>query len=475
MVAVLDGATEARIITDYTGSSKVAAVTPNWNTTPDSDDSFIIYLPEGIQLTQANVSHWNSLATVALPLTPTTAGRALDVSAGGNAGIDWANVEAPTTALNLSATNIDVDQVVASVSGAVGSVTGAVGSVTGAVGSVTGHTAQTGDNFARLGAPAGASIAADLAAIEAQTDDIGAAGAGLTALASAANLATLDGKVDTVDNFLDTEIAALIALSYTRTGTAQAGGATTITLDAGAPVTDDLYNNQIIVITAGTGAGQARFIADYTGSSRIATVTTWVTNPSSDSVFYILPFGAIPGATAPTATEIRQELDANSTKLDATISSRATPAQVNTEADTALTDYGALKPTVGGRTLDVSAGGEADANLVQVGGSTTSVSALATSIATLLAGAVVGSGTADSGTTMTMVDAARTEADANYWLWATLLFTSGTLAGQGTTHHGVRHGDGHHHLYPTDDAGRRDAHVSHSRGGAGSGCRPPQH
>lgn len=41
---------------------------------------------------------------------------------------------------------------------------------------------QTGDSFARLGAPAGASIAADLAVIEAQTDDIGVAGAGLTAI-----------------------------------------------------------------------------------------------------------------------------------------------------------------------------------------------------------------------------------------------------------------------------------------------------
>jgi len=64
-------------------------------------------------------------------LRPTTAGRQLDVSAGGEAGIDWANIGSPTTAVNLSATNIDVDQVVASVSGAVASVTGAVGSVTG--------------------------------------------------------------------------------------------------------------------------------------------------------------------------------------------------------------------------------------------------------------------------------------------------------------------------------------------------------
>jgi hypothetical protein len=60
---------------------------------------------------------------------PTTSGRSLDVSATGEAGIDWANIGSPTTAVNLSATNIDVDQVVASVSGAVGSVTGSVGSV----------------------------------------------------------------------------------------------------------------------------------------------------------------------------------------------------------------------------------------------------------------------------------------------------------------------------------------------------------
>lgn len=47
---------------------------------------------------------------------------------------------------------------------------------------LTGHTVQTGDSYARLGAPAGASVSADIAAIEAQTDDIGVAGAGLTAV-----------------------------------------------------------------------------------------------------------------------------------------------------------------------------------------------------------------------------------------------------------------------------------------------------
>ncbi len=41
-------------------------------------------------------------------LKPTTAGRALDVSAGGEAGVDWANVGSPTTTLNLSGTTVGV-------------------------------------------------------------------------------------------------------------------------------------------------------------------------------------------------------------------------------------------------------------------------------------------------------------------------------------------------------------------------------
>lgn len=40
------------------------------------------------------------------------------------------------------------------------------------------------------------------------------------------------------------------------------------------------------------------------------------------------------------------------------------------------------------------------------------------------------SGTSDSGTTTTMVDAARTEADTDYWKGNLILFTSGTIAGQ---------------------------------------------
>jgi hypothetical protein len=93
------------------------------------------------------------------------------------------------------------------------------------------------------------------------------------------------------------------ALQSIRSGTAQSGTATSITLDSGASAVNSFYNRALLVITGGTGIGQARFITDYSGSSKIASVDNWATNPDSTSQFVILPFAAIPGATAPTATD----------------------------------------------------------------------------------------------------------------------------------------------------------------------------
>lgn len=78
------------------------------------------------------------------------------------------------------------------------------------VNTLDGHTAQTGDAYARLGAPAGASVSADIAAIEAQTDDIGAAGAGLTAVPWNANWdAEVQSEVEDALGAANTELAAV--------------------------------------------------------------------------------------------------------------------------------------------------------------------------------------------------------------------------------------------------------------------------
>ncbi len=76
-----------------------------------------------------------------------------------------------------------------------------------------------------------------------------------------------------------------------RAATAQAGAASTITLDASASGTDDTYAGYRIRITSGTGAGQGnRLITDYVGATKIATIgPDWTTNPDNTSVFEIYP------------------------------------------------------------------------------------------------------------------------------------------------------------------------------------------
>jgi len=71
-------------------------------------------------------------------------------------------------------------------------------------------------------------------------------------------------------------------------GTAQAGASTTITLASGASGSNDTYNNYSILLTGGTGSGQLNIITDYVGSSKVATVSSWSTNPDNTTTYEII-------------------------------------------------------------------------------------------------------------------------------------------------------------------------------------------
>ena len=72
-------------------------------------------------------------------------------------------------------------------------------------------------------------------------------------------------------------------------GTAQAGGSTTITLESGESSTDDFYNGRVIELTGGTGDKQARQITDYDGTTKVATVdSAWAVNPDNTTTYQIL-------------------------------------------------------------------------------------------------------------------------------------------------------------------------------------------
>jgi hypothetical protein len=91
-------------------------------------------------------------------------------------------------------------------------------------------------------------------------------------------------------------------------GTATAGAASTITLAVGASALTDFYNNALIVITAGTGVGQARTITAYVGGTRIATVDrVWGTNPNGTSQYMIVPSAQAPLDTTSIAAAVWDE------------------------------------------------------------------------------------------------------------------------------------------------------------------------
>lgn len=150
--------------------------------------------------------------------------------------------------------------------------------------------------LAKLGTPAGASVSADIAAIKAETasiqtdtndlqTQIGAAGAGLTAVASATNLATLTAYVDTevaaikaktdnlpalpaneatlttITGYLDTEVAAILAAVDTEVAAIKTvtdalpnGGAlTTITNNVAAILADTGTDGVVVASGSKTG------------------------------------------------------------------------------------------------------------------------------------------------------------------------------------------------------------------------------
>lgn len=207
--------------------------------------------------------------------------------------VNWANVSNPTTALDLSGTDIQLVDTVTTYTGntvqtgdnfarigaagagltninlpnqtmdITGNLSGSVGSVTGAVGSVTGHTNQTGDTYALANGAAGF-VAIDTV-VDAILVDTAAGGAGPWTTGAGTGLTPL------------------------ASGTAQSGTASTVVLASASTFANDELNGNTIKITSGTGAGQARVITDYVGATDTATVTpNWTTNPSSDSVYEVV-------------------------------------------------------------------------------------------------------------------------------------------------------------------------------------------
>lgn len=153
------------------------------------------------------------------------------------------------------------------------------------------------DVYDRIGAPTGASIAADIAGVPSDVWDEILTGA-------THNIATSAGR-------RVREIGAFAIHS----GTAQAGNSHSITLAATASPSDaayhGIYNRNLLVLTDNTGVGQTRTIVDYDAITKITVIDRdWRISPDNTSAYQIVPddtpltvdHGVAQGGTARTIT-----------------------------------------------------------------------------------------------------------------------------------------------------------------------------
>lgn len=100
----------------------------------------------------------------------------------------------------------------------------------------------------------------------------------------------LTGATHNVTNSSGRRLRQIDAAFEVHSGTAQAGAATTITLDTGASASDDIYRGDRIVIVGGTGQGEHGICTAYNGTTKVATMAeTWIVTPDATSEFEVVP------------------------------------------------------------------------------------------------------------------------------------------------------------------------------------------
>lgn len=200
-----------RVITDYTGSTKIATIAPNWATNPTGATTFSILVPEnamvagwaGVQLASPTTAGYPDVGVAASVAGAVGSVAGAVGSVAGNVDGSVASVTGAVGSVTGSVGSVagNVDGSVASVTGAVDSVTGAVGSVTGAVGSVTGSVGSVAaGGIAAASFAAGAITAAVIAdaAIDNATfaADVGSTSYATNVIALAADKAIVQQKLD---------------------------------------------------------------------------------------------------------------------------------------------------------------------------------------------------------------------------------------------------------------------------------------
>lgn len=411
---------------------------------------------------------------------PTTSGRSLDVTATGAAGVDWANVENQSTAVNLSGTTTNLVNTATTVTnqltaaaiatgvwqdatagdfttassigkalyianiapGAAGGhfISGSnSGTTTFAALTVTGATTLTGNVAMAAGLNITQSSANTSALVitgngtghgAALTSGSGATGNGLTLLSAATNghglkstgTGTGDGAELTAGASgadLDADIAGTITTVTTATNVTTVNGLAANVITAAATAAD-----------FGTEVAGAVWDLDATAHQTQGTFGQAIGDPAADAntIYAAVVTGAAGTTIAADIIAVKAETASILTDTAEIGAAGAGLTAINLP-DQTMNITGDITGNLSGSVGSVTGA------VGSVTGAVGSVAANGLTASSLAADAIteircIVSGTADSGSTTTMVDAARTEGDTDYWKDMAILFTSGTISGQ---------------------------------------------
>jgi hypothetical protein len=140
------------------------------------------------------------------------------------------------------------------------------------------HTSQTGDNFARLGAPVGASISADIAAVQADTDNVQTRiPTALVGGRMESNASAIDGNAAAAANLKQSTLGIVTAVVGTGSTTTSI---VTSSMSPAAAVIDQ-FKGKIVTFAEDTTTVNLRGQStDITGNTAAGVLTTPPSHPS---------------------------------------------------------------------------------------------------------------------------------------------------------------------------------------------------
>lgn len=249
-----------------------------------------------------------------------------------------------------------------------------------------------------------------------------------------------DGAIDRAT------LAADTGLQTIRSNTAQAGAAGTLTLDASASAVTDFYVGAWILLTGGTGVGQARVCTAYNGTTKVATIApNWATTPDATSTFAVLAAAQITG------------VQGNVTGSVASVTGAV--GSVTGSVGSVTGAVGSVTGNVGGNVVgsvgSVASGGIAAVSFAAGAIDAAAIAAAAIGASELADNAVtdakfdstgklyahiqgvlklvVGTGSTTTATVFSTVNGGAPSATNDFYKDRVIVFTSGTLSGQATS------------------------------------------